>query len=142
MAVRQQAKRLGAALLAGGAFLLAGCAPSVVGKWNGSVPAGGQTLPVATEFKKDNTFTQNITVAVMPALPAMQVDISGTYKVEGDKLSLSVNKATVAGKDMTSRLPPQLKSGMGPSGTFKIEGDKMTLTGSDGQATIFNRVKE
>lgn len=128
---------MGALVLAGGALLLAGCAPSVVGKWQGSFPVAGQSLPITTEFKKDNTISQSISAPMFG-----QVQSNGTYKTEGEKLTVTITQISIGGKDVTSKLPPQMKSSMETSGTFKVEGDKLTVTGNNGTPTTFNKVKE
>lgn len=138
----QQMRRVGALIAVGAATLLAGCAPSVVGKWKGSLPVpmtgGSTTVPLTVEFKKDNTFEQTVNT------PLGTLNASGTYTTEGQNLSASVSKILANGNDMTARIPAQVKQAMTPSGTFKVEGDKLILTGEkdSNQNVTLDRVKE
>lgn len=92
--------------------------PTIVGKWKGTVNARGSAVETTTEFTKDEKMSINLTspVAVtmtgtykvngnnfemhmtdmtamgrsmkIPAAQAGQMNRTGTWKVEGDKLSL------------------------------------------------------
>jgi len=126
-------------------LLLAGCSrPSVVGKWSGNLdlaklmPVGPNTLPVGMspnialtmEFKPDNTLTQ------VAKAPFGDVPITGTYKVDGDRIEMHLEKATMMGRTMNLPSPQQPQSS-----TFKVEGDTLTIT-RNGQPVTFTRVKE
>ena len=123
--------------LSGIALLLAGCAPSIVGKWSGNMTGvgGNGTL----EFKKDGTFEQNMTVE-NPLVKA-QIQATGTYKAESDKLDLKVGDVMANGKSVKSLIPAPAMSKMNQSGTYKVDGDKLTLTVGGGSTTL-ERVKQ
>lgn len=120
------------------ALLLAGCAPSLVGKWEGNMLGEnpmGMSANGSMEFKKDGNFEQQITTP-MGALTA-----TGTYKAEGDKLSMKTNDVMAGGKSIKAMLPPQLSKQLDQNITYKIEGDKMTMDTGKGKATL-TRVKQ
>jgi hypothetical protein len=116
------------------ALLLAGCAPSVVGKWEGSMAGTNGSL----EFKPDGKFEQNFTVPMLPMVGTLSA--TGTYKVEGDKLSTKTADVMAGGKSIKALMPPQLSKQLDQNVTFKVEGDKLTLDSGKGTATL-TRVK-
>lgn len=116
-----------------------GCAkPTVVGKWQGTVPIPGQgtAVPATVDYKADGTMEQVMTTPVGP------ITVTGTYKVDGDTL-------TTTGKDIKlngNALPPMLAarvpaSAMTNSATFKLDGDNLNMS-SGGKDIAFTRVKE
>ncbi|GAB4452523.1 MAG: hypothetical protein OHK0029_03610 [Armatimonadaceae bacterium] len=119
------------------AVFLAGCAPSIVGKWNGNqsfpVPVTGQNINVGVsmEFKDDGTMTQDINT------PLGNFSTKGTYKTEGENINYSLEAASAGGR--TINLPENVRS---LDGTFKVESDTLTLTGKNGNSMTLNRVKE
>lgn len=111
-----------------GALLLTGCAPSVVGKWEGNIASANSSL----EFKQDGKFEQQTSAPIVGTISA-----TGTYKVEGDKVDFKTDDITAGGKSIKGMLPPQLTQQlMNQSATFKIEGDKLTLNTGKGSATL------
>ena len=64
--------------------LLAGCKPSIVGKWAGTTQAGAMSVQTQFEFTKDGKVNMNATTP-MGSLP-----ISGTYTDQGDKVSINL----------------------------------------------------
>jgi hypothetical protein len=103
------------------------------------MPIGPNTLPggmspnlaLTMEFKPDNTMTQ---VAKAPMIG--DLNVTGTYKVEGDRIEIHPEKVTAMGRSMN--LPSQQQA---QSSTFKLEGDTLTIT-QNGQPVTFTRVKE
>ena len=92
-------------------YMLAACgnaaANPLVGKWKDEA-----TGMASMEFKDDGTAN----IYFMDQLAG-----SGTYTIDGDKISMTA-------------------SGQTETGTFKIEGSKLTLTNSDGDTQVY--VKE
>jgi uncharacterized protein (TIGR03066 family) len=120
-------------LAAFSALLLTGCAPSVAGKWEGKVMAGEKPMGISMEFKPDGKFEQKVTN------PGGQIITgTGTYKVEGDKLSSTIEATAITGKD--GQTITGTSQGAKPV-IYKIEGDKMTLDGGNGEMTM-NRAKK
>jgi len=106
--------------------LTVGCKkPGLEGKWTGSVSNMQSTL----EFQGGGTFKQTSTAPVVGS-----VEATGTYKIEGEKVNITVSDAKAGGKSVIAMLPPQMKQ---QSVTFKVDGDSLTLNG----ATL-TRVKE
>ncbi|MDX1935438.1 MAG: hypothetical protein SFU56_22790 [Capsulimonadales bacterium] len=127
--------------------LLAGCAPSPVGKWKMATSANGMTVTGTMEFRQNGTLSQTLNAPM-----AGEVKASGTYKTNGDKMEIQVTDVEL-GQQAMAMVPPamqdtirkQIKEGIAKNGkqetTFKIENDKMTLT-RDGQSMTMDRVKE
>jgi hypothetical protein len=126
-----------AALLVPAIVLTVGCAKkTVVGKWKGTIEAPMAGSVTATiEYKEDGTMTQSATTAMG------QINVTGTYKVEGENIALTVTDLTSGGRSVMAMLPPAAKSSLNSTSTFKLEGDQLTLT-SKGKNQTFTRVKE
>ncbi|MFM7188084.1 MAG: hypothetical protein ACKO14_09740 [Armatimonadota bacterium] len=107
---------------------LVGCAkPSPVGKWTGTVSGmTGSTI----EFTADNKVKQTATS------PMGAVDAEGTYKLNGDKLDISITSVKMGGKDMMAMLPAQVKSNLNQSLTWAIKEGNLELTGNGGPTTL------
>ena len=115
-----------AALL--GLTVLGGCAkPTVVGKWDGTMQMGPVSAQTKLELTADGKAVGTATT-VMGATP-----LNGTYKTEGEKMSLSFPLTGPAA---------MMAQKMGGSPTisinepFKLEGDSLTIG-----ANSFTRVK-
>lgn len=111
---------------------LVGCAkPSPVGKWTGTVSGmTGSTI----EFTADNKVKQTATS------PMGAVDAEGTYKVNGEKLDISITSVKMGGKDMMAMLPANVKSNLNQSVTWAIKEGNLELIGSGGP-TVLTPVK-
>ncbi len=136
------------------AVLLAACGSkaSIEGKWqpDGTNPMAAEVIEsfgidpaeYVTEFTKDGKMVTSIAgksvveamkesmiksgLATEETIGAMTIDEPVmTYKVDGDKITLSM---TMAGTTQDT------------TGTFKVDGDKLTIT-ADGQTSTFKRVK-
>ena len=107
---------------------LVGCAkPSPVGKWTGTVSGmTGSTI----EFTADNKVKQTATS------PMGAVDAEGTYKVDGEKLDISITSVKMGGKDMMSMLPAQVKSNLNQSLKWAIKEGNLELIGNGGPTTL------
>jgi len=107
---------------------LVGCAkPSPVGKWTGTVSGmTGSTI----EFTADNKVKQTATS------PMGAVDAEGTYKLNGDKLDISITSVKMGGKDMMAMLPAQVKSNLNQSVKWAIKEGNLELIGSGGPTTL------
>ncbi len=76
-------------LLVGIAWVLAGCGkPSLVGDWSGTVQ--GQTI--TTNFGQDGNFKGSIKGEQMKV--KFEIDVSGTWKIEENRLILDTKKVT------------------------------------------------
>ena len=114
-------------------IILCGCTSPIVGKWEGKQSRmSGTSL-----YKADNTFEST---ANIPALGTL--NISGTYKLSGDQLTVTPTKVDapsvppVVMTQMRSRLnQPQIYTVKFPDGESMEQSVK-------GQAVMFNRVKE
>ena len=125
-----------AALTVSSALFLAGCAKSVVGKWQYSAPLPtGGTIPITTEFKSDGTVQGNGQLNV-PMAGNVNVVANGTYKVEGSNISTQFQDVKLNDKSM-----PQLRNQLNINGTFKVNGDSLEITSGD-KTTTLTRVKE
>lgn len=107
---------------------LVGCAkPSPVGKWTGTVSGmTGSTI----EFTADNKVKQTATS------PMGAVDAEGTYKLNGDKLDISITTVKMGGKDMMAMLPAQVKSNLNQSLKWAIKEGNLELIGNGGPTTL------
>ncbi len=107
---------------------LVGCAkPSPVGKWTGTVSGmTGSTI----EFTADNKVKQTATS------PMGAVDAEGTYKVNGEKLDISITSVKMGGKDMMAMLPANVKSNLNQSVTWAIKEGNLELIGAGGPTTL------
>lgn len=108
-------------------LFVAGCTPSVVGKWQGDIAMqDGQKIPVQIEFKQDGSLLQTLS----------NVNYNGTYTVDGDKMTMNLTEANLAGKKIPF-------NGMGAASgnvTIKFEGEKLVLTGE--QPLVLERTPE
>jgi hypothetical protein len=110
-------------------LFLAGCTPSIVGKWQGDLPMPeGQKIPVQMEFKQDGSLLQKLG----------PVSVTGTYTVDGDKMTLNLTEANLAGKKIPFKGVGAASGNVG----MKFEGENLILTGAGEQPLVMTRVKE
>jgi hypothetical protein len=125
------------ALLIPSIVLTVGCAKkTIVGKWTGSIEypmLGNVTANI--EYKEGGAMTQTATT------PRGQVEVTGTYKAEGENLTLAVTDVKLGGNSVMGLLPPAAKSNLNKTVAFKLDGETLTLT-EKGQSQTFTRVKE
>ncbi|MCX6369055.1 MAG: hypothetical protein NTX57_20440 [Armatimonadetes bacterium] len=106
-------------------ILTVGCKkPTPVGKWSGNY----NNIPATFEFKDGGQMTVSATAPVVG-----QVTLSGTWAVEGDKLS--TNLTTGNPPAILTMIPADKRKA---SETFKLEGETLTI----GQGQPMTRVKE
>jgi hypothetical protein len=82
------------------------------------------------EFTADNKVKQTATS------PMGAVDAEGTYKVDGEKLDISITSVKMGGKDMMSMLPAQVKSNLNQSLKWAIKEGNLELIGNGGPTTL------
>lgn len=105
-----------AALLVPAIVLTVGCKkPGVEGKWQGTV----QNMSTTMEFQADGQFKQSTQA------PMAQIEGTGTYKVDGEKINITIADAKAGGRSVMAMLPAAMKQ---QSGTWKRDGDKLTLS--------------
>ncbi len=122
-------------------MLLVACSKNpLVGKWNmsgGSMPAAAKSV---VEFKGDGTFVMNVEISQMGIVA--KIDSSGTYKMEGEKLTTTISKFNVDDSQIPAAFRQVAKSQIEQSmnkpneGTFKLEGDTGTWTTANGSMTL------
>ena len=122
-------------------MLLVACSKNpLVGKWNmsgGSMPAVAKSV---VEFKGDGTFVMNVEISQMGIVA--KIDSSGTYKMEGEKLTTTISKFNVDDSQIPAAFRQVAKSQIEQSmnkpneGTFKLEGDTGTWTTANGSMTL------
>lgn len=120
-------------------LLLTGChKDTVVGKWSGTAPGPGGTPIVMTyNFTEDGKESVGIQTQGGPA--AFNVNVGGTYKVDGATLTQTPTSMTMGTQTFTL---PAAKA-QPHTGPFKLDGDTLTLTNSQsGQTMTLTRVKE
>lgn len=102
---------------------------------------------MVTEFKGDNTYVSDLHASQQGI--TLDISTSGTYKAEGEKLSMTItgfkideSKLDAKTKQslpfITALLEQQKNKPM--DGTFKLEGDKLTVSNS-GMPGTYDRVK-
>lgn len=123
------------ALLAVTAIILVACGKKdpLIGKWNatgGNLPKGVTTT---FEFEDGNKLKTAMTGAVMGV--EIKIDGNGTYKVEGDKITMTMSEVKLD----DSKIPAAFKSAAKNqiengdmkkprTGKLKIDGDTATVT--------------
>ena len=122
-------------------MLLVACSKnSLVGKWNmsgGSMPAAAKSV---VEFKSDGTFVMNVEISQMGIVA--KIDSSGTYKMEGEKLTTTISKFNVDDSQIPAAFRQVAKSQIEQSmnkpneGTFKLEGETGTWSTANGSMTL------
>lgn len=141
--------------------MVAGCGggKSVEGKWT---TTGSASLPpgatVVTTFAGGDKLT--MTMDVPQDLPDgkkinIHADVTGTYKLEGEKMSMKADDVKFSG----TGFPPELKTAfdtamadmakqtkeqINKEGSVKfawVDDDTFTLTGKDGKPETFKRMK-
>jgi hypothetical protein len=138
-------KRIGLLTLAG--VVLAGCGgKTVVGDWTASnvSVAPGVTGTTDQSFAGDKTFKSSTKISAMGL--TITVDVTGTYKVEADKLTMTANTMDVKG------LPPQLKAqesmfkqGLGKAEEYTLkwaENGNLSLTPVSGKGPSLDLVRK
>ena len=95
----------------------AGCGPknSLVGTWQGTLPAGGQTATMTITFNADGTETQKLEGG------GQKLEIKARYTAKDGTLTHTIEQGTINGQKMQ----PKVTSG---SFDYKVEGDKLILT--------------
>lgn len=112
------------ALLVPAIVLTVGCKkPGVEGKWQGTV----QKMSTTMEFMADGQFKQSTTA------PMAQIEATGTYKVTGENITITIADAKAGGRSVIAMLPPAMKQ---QSGTWKRDGDKLNLTVGTGTVEL------
>lgn len=121
-----------------------GCkkSPSLEGKWNATL----KNYPATLEFKPGGALAITINIS-NPRLPKpISIVMSGTYKVEGEKLTQTLTDIQVPGQP--PMIAQAMKQGAGgklnkpETGTVKFTSDDAaTLTDADGTVAI-TRVKD
>lgn len=142
---RRVMKRIGLLTLAG--VVLAGCGgKTVVGDWTASnvSVAPGVTGTTDQSFAGDKTFKSSTKISAMGL--TITVDVTGTYKVEADKLTMTANTMDVKG------LPPQLKAqenmfkqGLGKAEEYTLkwaENGNLSLTPVSGKGPSLDLVRK
>ena len=100
-------------------------------------------LTVYVEAKPEGPLAQDVKV---------EADVTGTWRIDGDSLSVVANEAAVkssAGKNaatdfLAKQLEGQIKEAVTKSATGKMKWDgpdKLTVTSSDGTMAVLTRVK-
>jgi hypothetical protein len=117
-------RRMALLLTVFAALLLAGCAPSVVGKWKGNIDEW--------EFKQDGTMTNEL------SSPIGNVSLVGKYNVEGSKIILNWNGV----KGFEEKAPAPGREAAKESMDFKFEGEKLILTSPGKPPVTLERVKQ
>ena len=122
-------------------MLLVACSKNpVVGKWNmsgGSMPPSAKSV---VEFKGDGTFVMNVEISQMGIVA--KIDSSGTYKMEGEKLTTTISKFNVDDSQIPAAFRQVAKSQIEQSmnkpneGTFKLEGETGTWSTANGSMTL------
>ena len=103
----------------------------------GSMPAVAKSV---VEFKGDGTFVMNVEISQMGIVA--KIDSSGTYKMEGEKLTTTISKFNVDDSQIPAAFRQVAKSQIEQSmnkpneGTFKLEGDTGTWTTANGSMTL------
>lgn len=91
----------------------------IVGAWEVTVTEGEATVTMEQTFLEDGTF--KMSMAGQEA-----ITLSGTYKIDGDKLTMTM---TMNGTEETT------------TSTYKIDGDKMTVKDENGQEVVYTKKK-
>jgi hypothetical protein len=122
-------------------MLLVACSKNpLVGKWNmsgGSMQAGAKSV---VEFKGDGTFVMNVEISQMGIVA--KIDSSGTYKMEGEKLTTTISKFNVDDSQIPAEFRQVAKSQIEHlmnkpiEGTLKLVGETGTVTTTNGIITI------
>ena len=94
--------------------LAVGCAkPTPVGKWTGPITGMGQAT---LELTADNKVTVNGNLAVLGAVTA-----TGTYSLDGEKISIKISDLQSGGKSVMSMIPANMRGALDQNDTWKIE---------------------
>lgn len=106
------------------ALVIAGCArSSLVGDWSGRQTHDGLTGTARLSLKEDAQFSMTVSVVSVDNMPGLsRQTTSGTYKVNGRTLALTVKAMTVDGVPMA--IPPgNTTTRVG----YRLDGDTLTL---------------
>ncbi|GMV37044.1 MAG: hypothetical protein AMXMBFR61_15520 [Fimbriimonadales bacterium] len=123
-----------ATLALGCMLLVAGCKPSVVGKWNVDTSIQGVSAKGTVEFKKDNSMAGEL-VASAGGQQA-PISLKGTWRMEEkDKkqyLTVKYTEIKVAGQPIPVNAVPETKSevtfGKNSMTTTALDGSGVTTT--------------
>lgn len=138
-------------------LLVCGCSgPSIVGKWT-VTPADPLAIPATVTATFGNPNQLTVFVEAKPTIPfagdfKVEADVSGTWRIEGDKISVNPNEVVVKSSMaegqakglIADEVERQVKDTVSKSatGTMKWEGaDKITITNADGKTAILARIK-
>jgi hypothetical protein len=112
-----------------------------IGKWNVSGAKMPPGLTATMEFQEGNKLKMGMNGNI--AGMEIKVDGTGTYKVEGEKITTTVSEMKLDDSKLPAAFRAQAKAGLENSemkkpqtSTFKIEGETITLNGSDGTTTL------
>ena len=109
---------------------------------DGSMPAGAKFV---VEFKGDGTFVMNCEISQMGIVA--KIDSSGTYKMEGEKLSTTISKFIIDDSQISAAYRQVAKSQLEQmmnkpiEGTFKLEGETGTWTTANGSIITLTKAK-
>jgi hypothetical protein len=120
------------ALVLFGCTTIAGCthAPSIVGKWNGTLGAQAPTY----EFKDDKTMKMDTQIGQVKA------SVDGTYETTDKEITIHLTGAKVGGKSLP--ITPAGQPGKGVTGAYKFNNaNELALTLS-GKTELLKRVPE
>lgn len=131
------------------AFTLAivGCGSAKPDKFVGQWKMDVNGAPATANFESGGAMTIKIDVK---AFQSLQVNVTGKWRDEGDKLFITVADATATNfppqlkgheTEFTEQMKKSMEIGKEESGTVKWEGaDKFTIT-RDGNSSAFTRIK-
>lgn len=131
-------------LVCGLALTACNSGPTMVGKWQGSIPAQGQSIPATVEYKADKTFVAESSQG------GAGFRVSGTYELKEDQMTTTITSATLLNvpqemaplKAMAEQEMKKIE-GQTETATIKFNGnDEMVSTGPNGQTVTFTRIKE
>lgn len=99
------------------AVMTVGCAKkdTIVGKWQGTLPVGGQTATMTITFNPDGTEVQTVEGG------GQKITIAAHYTVKDGTLTHTVDRSFVNGQVTASTVTTA-------SFEYKLDGDKLTLT--------------
>lgn len=141
-------------LLLVAATVMSGCqGPSLKGKWQTEVSTNYMKTPITIEFQENGkwvgTMKTNEVQVAMLTVPGLNLDGSGTWSVDGDKLTFSAASVKVANPPaQVANFLPMVEDSFikalskYASSTMKFEGDKKAvITGSSGEVLTLTKVE-
>jgi hypothetical protein len=126
-------------------LLLTACAgPSLVGTWTGTVSVQGANADVTVSFQQGGAMTTDMKIAG-PANAEMAIKTTGTYKLEGEALTTTVDNVDLtmppALKQMEAMIKDQIqKESAVSSGSIKwVDANTVELTPAQGNVLTLKR---